>query len=232
MDELLTQFAAGLAANILTALVIFALVERHVRAKDERTRTLEAAALRRATLLQLFPPMMQRIVDSQRDAFAAALPTSMITIPVRHRVQVIASDLRHLANVHVDTVTTLASLGVDSERMMLHAEFTNIIGHPAIRLHRGEDSDVALRMLLSGSLAMAEPLSEDALGRGHCERIGVLMRDIPATREQLDALSLTQREVLLRTLCEVVGHNSNLLLEHINVAFEHELLGLRSSAIV
>jgi len=233
MKSFLIQFAGGFLANLLTALFLYVLIDRRIRQKEhteqeraEAVRTRENANIQRATLLQQFPPLMQRLVDIQRDAFASSL-LSCDKAEATASLRTLASNLRHFANVHLDTVTTLASLGADVEEMNHNADLTNQIAVISLRLVRNLNVE-DLPTLVKWSLRRIDE-SHDPRSRGmsHLERMHILLADIDLAIGGFSNTQADQRHTLFCALAEAIGHNTNLLLELVNAAFDRELSVLR-----
>ncbi|HEX3143081.1 MAG TPA: hypothetical protein VHQ64_03865 [Pyrinomonadaceae bacterium] len=241
MKDFLIQFAAGFGANIITALLLYVLIDRRIRQKErdeqrreqeraESVRARENANLQRATLLQQFPPLMQRLVDIQRDAFAASLLScdgTGATTPLR----TLASNLRHFANVHLDTVSTLASLGADVEEMNYHANLTNEIAIISLCLIRNINAGGLASSVKRSLKRVTECYDPKSRGASHLERMHLLLGDLDKMLKGFSVAGQESNHTLFCSLAEAVGHNTNLLLERVNEAFDRELSMLRHDCL-
>jgi len=230
MKEFLIQFVAGFLANMVTALLLYALIDRWLKRKEhqreEAMRSLESLRIQRISLLQQFPPVMQRLIDIQRDAFACAL-----VLCDEHNaskgLQIIANNLRHFANVQLDAVSTLASLGANTQTLSVHSDFTNLLAIIAVRLVRNEDVQYLpslVKPILNEIVASYPP---EWRGFSHIRRMRLLLEPVESSVPIFGASTAAQRQTLLCNLGEAVGHNTNLLLERVNEAFDEELRMVR-----
>ena len=225
MTDFQSQFLAGLAANVAAAVVILIAVDLRLRTRDAKSRRSEAESIRRATLLQLFPPIMQRLIEIQRDAFRVAVGRD--TAPHGEvQCKELASELRHFANIHVDTVDTLNYFGVDTSVMEAHSELTNALAIVAITLYRSQSAGEGVfhvAQLIDRLRLAALPGSKAG---SHYDRICVLYEGFSDSVEAYPSQSPPERADFTRRICEIAGHNAVLLLDHVNRAFAIEVAEL------
>ena len=217
---------SGLIGNVLAVVIVYYLIDQRIKKRDEaaaaRERTRDEARrasdtrnVLLATLLQQLPPLMQRITETQREAFSRGI---LVVGAMSEKSELLAAEttnmLRHIANVHLDTVATVRCfLGRNSE-MEAKANLTNALAVAALQLSRSGMCEERVLEHVDRHLSHIRSHSDPkARSKSHIVRITQLLEDIRLKCGEFGRSDTSQKVALLGALCEAVGHNSNLLFE-------------------
>jgi hypothetical protein len=222
-------------ASFSAALIFFHLIDRRIQMRDnvlkqlEYKRELKRRAQERSNnihiaLLQQFPPIVQRMVDVQNVAFRGGLykfetnPNPALTL------MTIASDLRHFANVHLDTLESLKHLGVNIRKSHAFAHFANCIATVCIFLVRdNQDPESVMERVKKLLKRMDSAVRIGSPSRSHFNRILIHYSNIERDFQNYNSMSDAQKIEFCSSLSEMVGHSTNLFIEQINKCFKTEV---------
>lgn len=239
MNETIIQIITGISINIITAGVLYILFERYQKKKEKHELKLEKEReliyhkrkninLIRAMLLDQYPPLIEKVQNVQKEAYAISLygyNENNINITPMH----IASELRYYANVHMDVKDTLACMGIKSREIVEFALLTNTLAVLALQLARNEKVLDGIYSVINSHLKEIRLFYNDEfLGSSHLENIENGLLNIKAESIAFSTYDEQNKIKTLAKLSENIGRISALYGEYILKRFRTEVYNIKS----
>jgi len=223
----------NLIANLITAAILYVVIERQRTKREDMLRAERDARERRdrlhdnhnivnTLLLAQFPPLIGQLHTVQREAFTAATLSYQSDTDVHPYI--IASEARHFANVHMNVKGAFDCMGMVSERITNVARFVNSVAHLALHLARGETPPALVWRSLEKYLkALGQDYGDEFLGSSHRERIDLLIAQVLDQYDDYQARSNKDKIQFLCWICEAIAHATVLATDSVLREFKRHI---------
>jgi len=227
MDPLVSSIIAGVSVNLVTALIIWFLIDKRSKRNDELKNKLNNKRLVKSALISQFASVINTNIEMQYLAFKVANIRFRKTDNIDFVLHTIMNDLRHIANSQHGLYRLLIDLGADKDIIQPFATLSNEIAVIAILLHRNNGCSESDFVTYSNWYNKVEqsPVIEWE-NHTHWKRIEILLTDLKIFCINYNQLTEEKKLEIYINLGEAMGHLTRLYTDGILLSFNKEVLKL------
>lgn len=220
----MSSIIAGIAVNIVTAVIIWLLLERRASKRAKVDSEINNQKIIKSELLGQYPTIINTNLKLQYLAFKIANFRYCKTINFASFSHEIMNDLRHITNTQNGLYEVLTSLGVKGENLEPFVELSNEIAIISISLYRTASCSKETERLYP---KWYDQVKDNPISKGrystHWDRIEILLRNLIENCKKYSEFDEKQKLDIFINLGEAMGHLACLFNLGIINSFKEEI---------
>lgn len=224
MNSLLSSIITGVSINLVTALIIWIMIERSSNKKSEKDRKQDNRRIVKSELLSQYPNVINTNLKMQYLAFKIANLRNVEEINYKITAHEIINDLRHISNTQWTLNDLLVNLGAEKELLDPFIQFSNILARIAVSLYRNED---CISDTFTSYHAFFKEVEQNPVinwvNSSHLDRIKLILNNLQLDCKNFDRKNENMKLEILINIGESLGHLTCLYNSGILYSFENEL---------